>query len=324
MRELGLLSVIAPVYNERETVAEFCGRVESALGDIPYELLLVDDGSTDGSTKILEQLAADDTRVHVISFSRNFGHQAALTAGLDHAGGDAVVMIDSDLQDPPEVIQEMLLRWRNGADVVSAVREERAGEGRLKLVTARWFYRVFAKLAQIDFAKNAGDFRLLDRKAVEALAAMPERTRFLRGMSAWVGFSQESVGYRRDPRRAGTTKYTPRRTVRFALDAISSFTHVPLQLATVLGFVFSTVAFVAIPVAIGFRIAGQFVPGITTVLLVVLLLGGIQLITVGIIGEYLGRVYDEVKQRPLYVVERRMNVSPPRAVEDGRRDTIEA
>jgi polyisoprenyl-phosphate glycosyltransferase len=324
VRELGLLSVIAPVYNERETIAEFRERVDSALWDIPYELLLVDDGSTDGSTAILERMAAEDRRVRVISFSRNFGHQAALTAGLDHATGDAVVMVDSDLQDPPEVILEMLLRWRNGADVVSAVREERPGEGRLKLLTARWFYRVFAKLAQIDFAQNAGDFRLLDRRAVEALAAMPERTRFLRGMSAWVGFRQESVGYRRDPRRAGTTKYTPRRTVRFALDAISSFTHVPLQLATVLGFVFSTVAFIAIPVAIGFRIAGQFVPGITTVLLVVLLLGGIQLITVGIIGEYLGRVYDEVKQRPLYVVERRLNVSPPPAVEEGRRHTIEA
>ena len=310
-RQLRLLSVVAPVYNEHETIAEFRRRLEVVLGGTPHELVLVDDGSSDGTTAILERLAREDERIHAIFLSRNFGHQAALTAGFDHARGNAVVMMDSDLQDPPEVIPEMLERWIDGADVISAVRESRAGEGRVKLVTARWFYRVFARFTQIDLQQNAGDFRLLDRSALDALASMRERNRFLRGMSSWVGFRQEAVTYARDPRHGGSTKYTPRRMIRFSLDAISSFSHLPLQFATVLGFIFSLVAFLAIPVAIGFRIAGQFVPGITTVLLVVLLLGGIQLITVGIIGEYLGRVYDEVKQRPLYIVRERINVNAP-------------
>jgi polyisoprenyl-phosphate glycosyltransferase len=309
-RSLQLLSVVAPVFDEEETVVEFHQRVAAALADLPYELILVDDGSRDGTPQLLDEIAARDSRVQVITLSRNFGHQAALTAGLDHARGDAVVMIDSDLQDPPEMIPSMLERWRAGADVVSAVRKSREGETRVKLVTARWFYRMFAKLTQVDLAQNAGDFRLLDRGALDVLNSMRERNRFLRGMSVWVGFRQDAVHYRREARRSGSTKYTPRRMFRFSLDAISSFSNVPLQLATVLGFIFSLVAFLAIPVAIGFRIAGQFVPGITTVLLVILLLGGIQLITVGIIGEYLGRVYDEVKQRPLYVVKERRNVPP--------------
>jgi dolichol-phosphate mannosyltransferase len=307
-RTLDLLSVAAPVYNEEGAVEEFHRRASAALAGLPYELILVDDGSTDRTGEIISRLAAEDPAVRVVRLSRNFGHQAAITAGLDHARGDAVVMIDADLQDPPELIAEMLERWRDGADVVYAVRRTRAGETRFKLATARWFYRLFAKLAQVELHQNAGDFRLLDRSALDALLAMRERNRFLRGMTSWVGFEQAAVHYERDPRHAGETKYTPRRMLRFSLDAVSSFSHVPLQAATVLGFIFSLVAFLAIPVAIGFRIAGEFVPGITTVLLVVLLLGGIQLITVGIIGEYLGRVYDEVKRRPLYVVRERLNM----------------
>jgi glycosyltransferase involved in cell wall biosynthesis len=310
-RELGLLSVVAPVFNEVETIAEFHNRVSSALEGTRFELLLVDDGSVDGTEQVLTRIADLDPRVQVISLSRNFGHQAALTAGLDHARGDAVAMLDSDLQDPPEVIPKLLDEWRAGADVVYAVRETREGESRMKLATARWFYTLFAKLTDVELRQNAGDFRLLDRGALDALNSMRERSRFLRGMSVWVGYRQVAVPYQRDARYAGETKFTPRRMVRFSLDALSSFSHVPLQLATVLGFLFSIVAFLAIPVAIGFRIAGQFVPGITTVLLVVLLLGGIQLITVGIIGEYLGRVYDEVKQRPLYLVRQRLNQPPP-------------
>jgi dolichol-phosphate mannosyltransferase len=310
-RSLGLLSVAAPVFDEVESLDEFYGRVVSALEGVPFELILVDDGSTDGSSQLLERLAGQDPRVRVVALSRNFGHQAAITAGLDHARGDVVVMIDADLQDPPELIHRMLDRWREGADVVYAVRRTRVGESRFKLSTAKWFYRVFGRLTQVELEPNAGDYRLLDRRALDALLAMPERNRFLRGMTSWVGFEQAAVSYERDVRFAGETKYTPRRMLRFSLDAISSFSHLPLQLATVLGFIFSCVAFLAIPIAIGFRIAGEFVPGITTVLLVVLLLGGIQLITVGIIGEYLGRVYDEVKQRPLYVVDRRLNVGAP-------------
>jgi polyisoprenyl-phosphate glycosyltransferase len=309
-RSLELLSVVAPVFDEEETLETFYRRTVAALDALPFELVLVDDGSRDATPRILEQLAAEDRRVRVVGLSRNFGHQAAITAGLDHAAGNVVVMIDADLQDPPEVIPEMLARWRNGADVVSGVRESRAGETRMKLITARWFYRLFGRLARIDLEQNAGDFRLLDRSALDALGSMRERNRFLRGMTVWVGFNQDTVRYQRDPRFAGETKYTFRRMIRFSLDAISSFSYLPLQFATLVGFIFSLVAFLAIPIAIGFRIAGQFVPGVTTVLLVVLLLGGVQLITVGIIGEYLGRVYDEVKRRPLYIVRERLNVPP--------------
>jgi dolichol-phosphate mannosyltransferase len=312
-RNLRLLSVVAPCFNEEATISEFYRRVAAAVGGLPHEIVLVDDGSSDGTAQILAGLADEDPCVRVITLSRNFGHQAAITAGLDHASGDAVVMMDADLQDPPELIPEMVERWREGYGVISGVREAREGETLFKLATARFFYRLFARLARIDLQPQAADFRLLDRSALDALNSMRERSRFLRGMSVWVGFEQTTVPYQRDPRFAGETKYTLRKMVRFSLDAISSFSHVPLQLATVFGFIFSGIAFLAIPVAIGFRIAGQFVPGITTVLLVVLLLGGIQLITVGIIGEYLGRVYDEVKSRPLYIVRERRNVAAPEA-----------
>jgi glycosyltransferase involved in cell wall biosynthesis len=307
-REARLVSVVAPVYNEEDTLLEFHRRVCDALEGIHFELVLVDDGSSDATPELLAGLAADDERVRVVELSRNFGHQAALTAGLDHARGDSVAMIDSDLQDPPELIAEMLEHWRDGSDVVYAVRTSRSGETRLKLATANWFYRLFSKLAQIELTRNAGDFRLLDRRALDALNSLRERNRFLRGMTVWVGFTQTAVAYERDPRHAGETKYTPGRMLRFSLDAISSFSHLPLQIATVAGFTVSAIAFLGIPVAIGFKLAGQFVSGITTVLLAVLLLGGIQLLTIGIIGEYLGRVYDEVKGRPLYLVKGRLNM----------------
>jgi len=303
-RRLELLSVVAPVFDEEETISEFRRRVAGAMEalGVSYELLLVDDGSTDGTPGLLTQIAAADPAVRVITLSRNFGHQAALTAGLDQAAGDAIVMLDSDLQDPPELIGELLGRWREGADVVYAVRREREGEGRLKLATARGFYRVFSALAQLDLEPNSGDYRLLDRRALDALGTMRERARFLRGMTVWVGFTQTAVAYDRDPRHAGETKFTLRAMVRFAFDAITSFSHLPLQIATGLGFLFSLIAFLGMPVAIAFKATGQFVPGITTVLFAVLLLGGIQLITLGIIGEYIARIYEEVKGRPLYVL----------------------
>jgi dolichol-phosphate mannosyltransferase len=309
-RELTLLSVVAPACNEQELIVEFHRRVVTALEGLPFELILVDDGSVDDTPRLLREIAAADERVRVVTLSRNFGHQAAITAGLDRARGEATVMIDADLQDPPEVIGEMVAAWRNGADVAYGVRRERAGETRFKLWTARWFYGLMSKLSQVPIERNAGDFRLLDRNALNSLNSMRERDRFIRGMTSWIGFNQVPVPYDRDARFAGETKYTTRRMIRFSLDAISSFSNVPLQAATILGFIFSAIAFLAIPVAIGFRIAGEFVPGIATVLLVVLLLGGIQLITVGIIGEYLGRVYDEVKRRPLYVVDERHVADP--------------
>jgi glycosyltransferase involved in cell wall biosynthesis len=310
-RELELLSVVAPIYNEEALIDEFYARVCTALENVRFELVLVDDGSTDGSPAILERLAATDPRVRVVYLSRNFGHQTALTAGLDHAQGNAVVMLDADLQDPPELIGQMLDHWRAGCDVVYAVREEREGESRFKLATARWFYSLFDKLAQVELQHNSGDFRLLDRRALDALLSMRERNRFLRGMTVWVGYTQAAVPYRRDPRHAGETKYTISKMLRFSLDAISSFSDRPLQLATLLGFLISTLAFVAIPVVVVLRLLGSYLPGFSAITITVLLLGGIQLITIGIIGEYVGRIYDEVKGRPLYLVKARRNFTDP-------------
>jgi dolichol-phosphate mannosyltransferase len=273
--------------------------------------VLVDDGSSDGSAAILEAIAVTDPRVRVVYLSRNFGHQTALTAGLDHARGNAVVMLDADLQDPPEVITRMLDHWRAGCDVVYAVREQREGESRFKLATARWFYSLFDKLAQVELQNNSGDFRLLDRAPLNALLSMRERNRFLRGMTVWVGYRQAAVPYHRDPRYAGETKYTVPKMLRFSLDAISSFSHRPLQLATLLGFMISTLAFVAIPVVIVLRILGSYLPGFGSITIAVLLLGGIQLIAIGITGEYVGRIYDEVKGRPLYLVRSRSNIVEP-------------
>jgi dolichol-phosphate mannosyltransferase len=308
-RSLGLLSVVAPVCNEEATIQEFYDRVRAALEGINFELVIVDDGSTDSSPEALDLLAAEDPRVRVIYLSRNFGHQTALTAGLDHARGDAVVMLDADLQDPPELIPRMLDHWLGGTDVVYAVREQREGESRFKLATARWFYRLFDTLAQVELQHNSGDYRLLDRQPLDALLSMRERNRFLRGMTVWVGYTQAAVPYRRDPRYAGETKYTLTRMLRFSLDAIMSFSDRPLQLATLLGFLISTLAFVAIPVVIALRIAGSYLPGFGSITIAVLLLGGIQLIAIGIIGEYVGRIYDEVKGRPLYLVRARRNVT---------------
>ena len=310
-REPRLVSVVAPMYDEEETVDVFYERVRAALDGVRFELVFVDDASGDRTPELLDRLADADPRVRVLHLSRNFGHQAALTAGLDQARGNVVVMIDADLQDPPELIPQMVEQWANGSDVVYAVRRERRGEGRAKLATARWFYRVFGKLAQIEFEQNAGDFRLLDRAAWEALGSMRERSRFLRGMTVWVGFRQTAVEYERDPRFAGETKFSMRRRLRFSFDALTSFSNVPLQLATLLGFVFSLVAFLGIPVALAMKFSGLYVSGIASVLLAVLLLGGVQLIAIGIIGEYLGRVYDEVKRRPLYVVRDRVNMTAP-------------
>ena len=307
------MSVVAPAFNEEGNVRAFCERTTAALADVPFEIVLVDDGSSDETPAILAELAAADNRIRVVTLSRNFGHQTALTAGLEHATGDAVVMMDTDLQDPPELIPELLDWWRKGSDVVVAVREQREGETRFKLMTASWFYRLLGRVAQIEVEHNAGDFRLLSRRALDALLAMPERNRYIRGMTAWVGFTRTTVPYRRAPRLAGETKFSLLKMLRFSFDAVASFSYVPLQMATLFGFFFAGMAFLGIPVAIGFRLAGEFVPGVTTTVIAVLLLGGIQLMAIGIIGEYLARVYDEVKRRPLYLVESKRNFE----VDDG-------
>jgi len=302
-----LLSVVAPVYDEAELVEQFVDRTRAAVADYEFELVLVNDGSKDGTGELLDRMAAADPRVRVIHLSRNFGHQAALTAGLEHAIGDVVAMIDADLQDPPELIKEMLGQWSQGADVVYAVRKEREGETAFKLATASWFYKLFDKLAQVDLEPNSGDFRLLDRRALDALLAMTERSRFLRGMTVWVGFNQTAVAYQREPRNAGETKYTVRRMLRFSLDAIASFSHLPLQLATYAGLLSAGLAFIAIPVVVALRITDSYLPGFGSLTIAILLLGGIQLIALGVIGEYVGRIYDEVKHRPLYIVREERN-----------------
>jgi polyisoprenyl-phosphate glycosyltransferase len=310
-RAPGLVSVSAPVLNEEEILETFYGRVRDALDGFDWELVLVDDGSTDRTPELLAELAARDPRVRVVEFSRNFGYQAAVAAGIDHCRGDVVVTIDADLQDPPELIPDLIAEWGRGADVVYAVRRERKGEGRLKLITARWFSALFTRLAELDIPTNVGDFRLLDRRAVDSLRRMPERNRFMRGMTVWVGYQQSSVPYDRDPRYAGDTRYRWRTLLKISLDAISSFSHVPLQIATLLGFAVSFIAFLGIPYVIVSRIFDVYVEGLSSILFAILFLGGVQLITLGIIGEYISRIYDEVKGRPLYLVQARRNLDAP-------------
>ena len=299
-----VFSVVAPIFNEQETIPHFYERTIAVMESIgePFELVLVNDGSTDSSYRTLRELHEHDPRVRVIDFSRNFGHQIAISAGLDHARGRAVIIIDSDLQDPPEEIPRLIDRWKAGAEVVYAQRARRVGETRFKLFTAAVFYRVIRRLTAVDIPQDTGDFRLLDRTVVNSLVAMREHHRFMRGLSAWVGFRQEAVLYDRQERFAGSTKYPIRKMVRFSVDAITSFSHVPLQLATSFGFVLAGLSLVGIVVAIILRLVTHAIIGQTSTLILVLFLGGIQLIFLGVIGEYLARIYDEVRARPLYVV----------------------
>jgi dolichol-phosphate mannosyltransferase len=301
--------------NEEGLAAEFCARTAAALTDLPYEIVVVDDGSSDGTAAILDEAADEDHRIRVLHLSRPFGHQMALTAGLDYARGDAVVMIDGDLQDPPELIPELVDRWRDGADIVVAKRRRRTGETRFKLATARWFYAIMGRLAQVELEPNAGDFRLFDRAPLDALLRLRERSRFLRGMSSWVGFRHDVVEYDRAARSAGRTKYPIGRMLRFALDGVTSFSNFPLQLAALAGVVCAIVAMLGLPLTIVARYSGIYERGVPSLLFVVLLIGGIQLLALGVIGEYLGRIYDEVKQRPLYVVARARNLEPEAGAE---------
>jgi len=298
-------SIVAPVFNEEGTLVEFHRRVAAVMDalDGPCELLLVFDGSRDRSPQIGDELRARDPRVKLIKFSRNFGHQIAITAGTDYAEGDAVVIIDSDLQDPPEVIHQLVEKWRAGFEVVYEQRATRAGETRFKLATAAAFYTLIQRLASIDIPRDTGDFRLIDRKVVLALRRMREHHRFMRGLSVWVGYKQTGIRYDRAERFAGATQYPLRKMVKFASDAITSFSYVPLHQATTLGFIVSALAIISIPVVVVLRMLDEsFFLGQASTLIAVLFLGGVQLIFLGVLGEYLGRIYDEVKQRPLYIV----------------------
>ena len=298
-------SVVAPVFNEIGCVEEFYTRISGVMGSLKaaWELVLVDDGSTDGSTAIIRSLAEKDPHVRPVIFARNFGHQIAVTAGLDYARGEAVVVIDADLQDPPEVILDLIAKWKEGFEVVYAVRRKREGESWFKLFTASAFYRVIYRITDVKIPLDTGDFRLMDRKVVNVMGKMRERHRFLRGMAAWVGYRQVGVEYDRKERFAGSTKYPLSKMLKLALNAITSFSYFPLQMATYLGFICAALSIVAIPVVIVLRLShGAALLGQATTLIMVLFLGGVQLITLGILGEYIGRIYDEVKGRPLYIV----------------------
>ena len=298
-------SIIAPIYNEIENLPELYRRVKEVMDSSGerWELILVDDGSTDGSTEKIRELAKKDKIVRPVIFARNFGHQVAITAGWDYARGDAIVIIDADLQDPPEVILELAKKWREGYEVVYAVRSEREGESWFKKFTAAMFYRIIYSITDVKIPVDTGDFRLMDRKVVDVLKQMKERHRFPRGMSAWVGFKQIGVKYNRAARVAGVTKYPFSKMLKLALNAITGFSYFPLQLATYFGFASAGISVIAIPVVIYMRMmgSGAFF-GQATTLIAVLFFGGVQLISLGVLGEYIGRLYDEAKGRPLYIV----------------------
>ena len=304
------LSIVAPVYNEEVVLPELYRRIHDVLEtmDETWELVLVNDGSRDRSAEVIAELHAQDGRVRGVSFSRNFGFQIAVTAGLDHAMGDAVILTDADLQDPPELYPEMVAKWREGYDVVYGIRGTREGETWFKKWTAKAFYRLIHRITSIDIPLDTGDFRLMDRRVVDAIRQMSERNRFLRGMVPWVGFKQTGVKYERAIRFAGESKFSSIKQMGpFAVDAITSFSYFPLQLATYIGFACALLAALAIILVILLRLFGPQEPllGQATTLVSVLFLGGVQLISLGIIGEYLGRIYDEVKGRPLYLVDKK-------------------
>jgi len=299
------ITIIAPIYNELDNIPALYERVQQTMHDSgeTWELIMVDDGSTDGSTDLIRHLASQDAHVRPVIFARNFGHQLAVTAGLDYSQGQAVVIIDSDLQDPPEIILDMIAKWRQGYEVVYAIRSKREGESWFKLFTASVFYRIIYRITDVNIPLDTGDFRLLDRKVVNVINQMRERHRFLRGMSVWVGFRQTGVTYERAARHAGETKYPFKKMVKFASDAITGFSYLPLQLATYMGFFSAFISILAIPIVIITRLAGiQAFYGQATTLIAVLFFGGVQLISLGILGEYIGRLYDEAKGRPLYIV----------------------
>jgi glycosyltransferase involved in cell wall biosynthesis len=302
-----LLSVVIPCYNEEEVIDETIKRLKlfcDKLDNLDVELIFVDDGSRDKTRDLIKDYAGHDTRIKLIGFARNFGHQIAVTAGIDAASGDAVVLIDADLQDPPEVVHEMIAKWREGYDVVYGTRTERPGESRFKLATARAFYRLLNRLSNVPIPLDTGDFRLMSRNVVDTLRAMPERDRFVRGMVSWVGFKQTALPYKRAVRFAGESKYPLRKMLRFATDGILSFSTKPLQVSIGMGMFSAMLALVGIIYALWLRLfTNIWVEGWTALMIAVLFLGGVQLISVGILGEYIGRIYNEVKHRPLYVVQ---------------------
>ena len=312
MKSKPTYTIVAPIYNEIDNLLVLYERISAVMDQTgePWEIVMVDDGSSDGSTDSIKEFSQKDPRVKPVIFARNFGHQIAVTAGLDASQGDAVIIIDADLQDPPEVILDLIEKWKEGYEVVYAVRSKREGETWFKLATATAFYRLIQRITDVNIPTDTGDFRLLDRKVVDVMNQMREKHRFLRGMSSWIGYKQIGVEYERAERYAGETKYPLKKMVRFASDAITGFSYFPLQLATYLGFIAAGLSIIAIPVVIILRLTGSGAFfGQASTLIAVLFLGGVQLISLGLLGEYVGRLYDEAKGRPLYILREDLEVN---------------
>jgi glycosyltransferase involved in cell wall biosynthesis len=318
-----LLSVIVPVYGSASILPETHRRLTSVLSDLQdfdYEIVYVNDGSPDNALEVLREIVIGDSRARLVGLSRNFGHQAAITAGIDHVAGDAVVIIDDDLQDPPEVIPRMIERWREGSQVVYGVRAVRRGDSVFKRASAKLFYRLLSSLSDRPIPLDAGDFRLLDRSVVQVLRQMREESRYMRGMVSWVGFRQCPLSYERDARFAGKSNYRLRHSIRLALDGIASFSTRPLLLSAAVGVLVTVCAFLAAVWLIIDKLVdpGAALPGTTTVLLAVLFMGGVQLMSIGILGTYLGKVFTETKRRPLYVAAERMGFAKEATAGEGR------
>lgn len=299
-------SIVAPIYNEEGNIARLYERITKVMESTgeTWELVTVNDGSRDKSFELLTELAHQDHRIKVVNFARNFGHQLAVTAGLHHTSGDAVIIIDADLQDPPELILDMIERWKAGYHVVYAVRQERKGESWFKLLTAKLFYRIIYRITDVDIPLDTGDFRLMDRKVVDALNSMPEHNRFIRGLTSWIGFKQTGVTYVREAREWGETKYPLKKMVRFAMDAVTGFSYFPLQIMVYVSLILGVLAVLAIPIIAILRLilGFQFLGGQVTNIVLLLLLSSFQLFFLFIMGQYVARIYDESRRRPLYIV----------------------
>jgi glycosyltransferase involved in cell wall biosynthesis len=300
------ISLVIPCYNEEEVFPELRRRLEALIKQysMPFEIVLVDDGSKDSTWPLMSKFASECLSVKAVRLARNFGHQTAITCGLDQTRGEIVVILDADLQDPPELIPAMIEKWRHGYDVVYGQRESRSGESMSKLIFAFAFYRVFEKIAKLHVPRDTGDFRLMDRRAVDALQSLKERHRFVRGMVSWIGYHQTALPYARPERFAGTTKYPFRKSLFLAIDAITSFTYAPLRLASYLGLMTSACAFFYIGVVIALKILGVNFSGYTSIMASILLLGGVQLTFLGILGEYVGRIFEQGQHRPIYLIDR--------------------
>ncbi len=305
------ISIVVPLYNEELVIGEMARRLTMVMDatGLEYEIVMVNDGSRDRTAELARAICAGDLRYKLLGFSRNFGHQFAITAGMDRSRGQAVVVIDADLQDPPEIIPEMIAKWRDGYQVVYGLREKREGESWFKLLTARMFYRILRRLTAVEIPVDTGDFRLVDRRVLDELKTMRERSRFVRGMVSWVGFRQGAVSYVRHERHAGETKYPFSKMLKFAIDGLLAFSQVPLRLASGLGLAASLVSFIFMiyGVVVKYVAPATVIPGWSSIFSAILFLGGVQLICLGVLGEYIGRIYEEIKNRPLYIVDEEMN-----------------